>query len=357
MTTAIIYSPVYLEHRPHGYHPESPRRLEEAMEALRSFGLLDQEHCVIVEPRLATLEDLMLVHDKAYVERVKRLVESGTRYLDGDTYLSPRSFEAALLAAGGVMKACEIVLEGKYINAFALVRPPGHHAGVYGKALGAASQGFCIFNNVAVGVMHLLRRKGLGRVMILDIDCHHGNGTQDIFYESSQVLYVSFHQDPRTLYPGTGYVDEIGVGEGKGYNINIPLPPGSADDAYMKAWAEIVEPVSRSFNPEFVVMSVGYDAHHDDPITMMGLSTQGYVDLFNKALELAASTCNGRFVAALEGGYGMFLAESVAATIASMSGVSLPITSQRTMSKDEVMKRVEGVLMRLKENLKGIWSF
>ena len=182
MTTALVYSPAYLDHRPRGYHPESPSRLEEILKALRDFGLLDGGGCVVVEPRSAGLEDLYLVHASAYVERVKRLVESGAAYLDGDTYLSPRSFDVALLALGGALKACDLVLDGAYSNAYALVRPPGHHAGIYGRALSAPSQGFCIFNNVAAAAAHLLKRRGLKRVAILDIDCHHGNGTQDVFY-------------------------------------------------------------------------------------------------------------------------------------------------------------------------------
>ncbi len=355
MATAVIYSPVYLEHRPHGYHPESPKRLEEALSALKDFGLLDSDRCLLVDPSPASEDDLALVHDRSYVARVKRLVESGARYLDGDTYLSPRSYDAALMAAGGVMKACDLVMEGSFNNAFALVRPPGHHAGVYGRALGAASQGFCIFNNIAVAAAHLIKRRGLQRVLILDIDCHHGNGTQDIFYSSKEVLYVSFHQDPRTLYPGTGYVDEVGVDEGRGFNVNIPLPPGSGDDAYMKAWNEVVKPLVEAFKPEFVLMSVGYDAHHDDPITMMNLSTQGYVDLFSESLNVAEEFCSGRFVATLEGGYGPFLAESVAATVAAMAGIRLPITSSKTTSSDRVLRRVEEVLASLKAALKEYW--
>ncbi|RLF08923.1 MAG: histone deacetylase family protein [Thermoprotei archaeon] len=354
MTTAIVYSSSYLDHRPHGYHPESPKRLEEILQAVRDFGLLD-DRCKLVEPARAELQDLYLVHDPTYVERVRRLVESGASYLDGDTYLSPRSFEVALLALGGALKACDLVLEGSYSNAYALVRPPGHHAGVYGRALGAPSQGFCIFNNVAAAAAHLVKRRGLSRVVILDIDCHHGNGTQDIFYESSQVLYVSFHQDPRTLYPGTGFIDEVGVGEGAGFNVNLPLPPGSGDDAYLKAWDEVVEPVVSEFNPGFVLMSVGYDAHHDDPITMMNLSTQGYAELFRRALDLASKHCGGRFVACLEGGYGPFLGESAAATIAAMAGVELPLPAARTSSSDRVMDRLEEVLSGLKQLLRDKW--
>ncbi|MEM4700115.1 MAG: histone deacetylase [Candidatus Nezhaarchaeales archaeon] len=357
MPTAIVYSPAYLEHRPRGYHPESPHRLEEILRALRDFGLVDGGRCEIVEPRPASLEDLYLVHSPEYVRRVERLAASGASYLDGDTYLSPRSFEVALLAVGGAIEACDLVLKGSYDNSFALVRPPGHHAGTHGRALSAPSQGFCIFNNVAVAAAHLLRRRGLRRVAIIDIDCHHGNGTQDIFYGSSQVLYVSLHQDPRTIYPGTGFVDELGSGEGYGFNINIPMPPTSGDDVYSMAWREVVEPVVSQFEPEFVLASVGYDAHYDDPVTMMNLSTQGYVDLFEGALGLARRYCVGRFAACLEGGYGPYLGESAAATVAAMSGAPLPLATSRTTSSERVVKKVEATVAELKRLLKDRWRF
>lgn len=327
------------------------------MNALEKFNLLSSGRLALVEPYKAKVEDIQLVHDATYIERVRKLVEAGHRYLDVDTYLSPHSFDVALLAAGGVVKACDLVLEGGYSNVFALVRPPGHHAGIYGRALGAPSQGFCIFNNVAVGASYLINRRGLSRVLILDIDCHHGNGTQEVFYELNKVLYISLHQDPYTLYPGTGFIDEVGVSDGRGYNVNLPMAPNSGDDAYMKAWIEIVEPIATQFKPELVFMSVGYDAHYDDPVTMMNLSTRGYIDLFNKALELASSTCRGRFVAVLEGGYGRFLAESAAATIATMADINLPLGFKRTTSSREVIKRIESIILKLKEYLKDVWSF
>jgi len=356
LPTALIYSPAFLEHRPPWHHPESPQRLEEALRALRGFGLLDRGGCAIVEPRAASPEDLRLVHDGAYVERVERLARSGAPYLDGDTYLSPGSLNAASLALGGTLKACDLVLDGAYSNAYALVRPPGHHAGVFGAALGAPSQGFCIFNNVAAAAAHLVKRRGLRRVLILDVDCHHGNGTQEIFYESSQVLYVSFHQDPRTLYPGTGFVEEVGVGEGAGFNVNIPLPPRSGEDAYLMAWEEVVEPVALDFKPEFVLVSAGYDAHRDDPLTMMNLTTGGYAELFRRMLGLASRCCAGRLVAGLEGGYGPALGEGVAASVAAMMGSSIPLAEVSARSSEAVLRRLEGALARLKGLLKEWWK-
>jgi acetoin utilization deacetylase AcuC-like enzyme len=356
LPTAIIYSSAYLEHRPPYHHPESPQRLEEALRGLRGSGLLDRGGCTVVEPRAASPEDLCLVHDQAYVERVERLVRSGSPYLDGDTYLSPGSFNAATLALGGALKACDLVLDGAYSNAYALVRPPGHHAGAFGAALGVPSQGFCIFNNVAAAAAHLVKRRGLRRVLILDIDCHHGNGTQEIFYESSQVLYVSFHQDPRTLYPGTGFIDEVGVGEGAGFNVNIPLPPRSGEDAYLKAWGEVVEPIALEFKPEFVLASAGYDAHRDDPLTMMNLTTRSYAELFRRMLSLASRCCAGRFVAVLEGGYGSALREGVAASVAAMMGSSIPLTEESSRSSVEVLRRLEDTLAKLKALLKEWWK-
>jgi len=209
--TAVLYTPKYLNHDPGPTHPESPKRLEAIMEELNHSGLLETGKCSLIEPKRASIDDLKLVHEPDYIQLVEGYCASGGGLLDlGDTTVSPRSFETARFAVGGALEAVDLVMDGKFENAFALVRPPGHHAGPY------YAMGFCLFNNIAIAATHLLRERGLDRVLILDIDAHHGNATQEIFYSTNRVLYMSLHQDP-TGFPGTGFIDETGKGDGLGY--------------------------------------------------------------------------------------------------------------------------------------------
>lgn len=238
MNTALFYSPKFLEHDPGPDHPETPSRLKVIVDELSRSNLLRTEKCEYVEPRPARLEDLELVHERDYIKLVEKTCVSGGGLLDlGDTVVGPRSCEAATLAVGALIDAVNLVLDGKARNAFALVRPPGHHAGPY------YALGFCLFNNVAVAASYLLRRRNLERVLILDIDAHHGNGTQEIFYNSNKVLYISLHEDPEG-FPGTGFVDEIGEGEGIGYTVNVPFPFRAGDAVYERAFDEVVVPIS-----------------------------------------------------------------------------------------------------------------
>lgn len=310
MSVGYVYDPIYLEHNVPG-HPESPGRLQAIMSHLESTGLLAR--MAEVPPRDATLEELARVHSRALVEQVKAAADPyRDHWLDVDTYVVGKSYEAGLRAAGGVIAAADAVLDGEVESAVALVRPPGHHA-TPGQAMG-----FCLFNNVAVAAAHALARRA-ARVAIVDFDVHHGNGTQDTFYRDGRVLYFSTHQHP--FYPGTGNYSETGEGQGRGAIVNVPLPAGSGDEAYRRAYREVCEPVVRRFRPEVIFVSAGFDAHFADPLAQMLVSTRGYWAVASLLRELAGELCEGRIVYALEGGYDhMALAWSVRACVETLLG-------------------------------------
>ncbi len=325
------------------------------MNALRKNGFINNERCMLIPPRKASLDEIKLVHSEEYIDLVKEISERGGGYLDPDTPLSKESFEVALLAAGGILKICEKVLSREVRNGFGLVRPPGHHAGFKGRALSAPTAGFCVFNNVAIAAANLIRKQNFRKILILDLDCHHGNGTQEIFYSSSDVLFISLHQDPLTIYPGTGFIEEKGVGEGEGFNINIPLPPGSSDDIYIEFLDEVVMPVVKEFKPEFVLISAGFDAYKGDPITSMNLSSYGYSYAFLKALEIASISSAGRLVASLEGGYGEGLSRALVTVMSVLTGVSSPLKDKRTKSDPYVIGKARKVLEEIKKAFRDYW--
>ena len=292
MSTAYVYDPIYLEHNLPG-HPENKERLVRIMGLLGKQGML--ERLVAVEATPVSLERLTRNHSQSYIDTVRQMAERGGGHLDLDTYMGTRSYQAALMAAGGLVNAVEAVLEGEVGNAFALVRPPGHHA------LTARGMGFCIFNNVAVVAHYALQEEGLERVLIVDFDVHHGNGTQDAFYDESSVLYFSTHQYP--YYPGTGHWREIGRGEGVGYTANVPLPGGVGDKGYGYIFDEFLYPLAERYRPQLILVSAGYDAHWADPLAVMQLSITGYAGLTRTLKMMADELCEGRLIFTLEGGY------------------------------------------------------
>jgi acetoin utilization deacetylase AcuC-like enzyme len=292
MKVGLVYGPVYLEHDTGG-HIENKQRLVEVMALLESSGVAAQ--LVKVTPRLATGEEVGAVHTLHHIQHVEGVARSGGGWLDGDTVASPKSYQVALYAAGGALSGLEAVMAGQVDAAFALVRPPGHHA-TPGQAMG-----FCLFNNIAIAARHALGHYGLERVLIVDFDVHHGNGTQDIFNEDPQVLYFSTHQYP--LYPGTGFYDEVGQDEGIGTKVNMPLPPGCGDDEYQRAFEEVLVPVARRFKPQVIMVSAGYDAHWADPISLMQVSVSGFASMVATIKGLAQELCSGRLLLCLEGGY------------------------------------------------------
>lgn len=351
MNTAIVYTPKYLDHDTGLDHPETPDRLRVIVEELNRSGLLKTRKCSILTPKPAKLKDLELVHEPDYIELVQRSCAIGGGLLDlGDTMVGAESCKVAFLAVGGVLDAVNLVVNGKARNAFALVRPPGHHAGPY------YALGFCLFNNVAIAAVHMLRHLGFNRVLILDIDAHHGNGTQEIFYDTNKVLYVSLHQDPRG-FPGTGFMDETGEGEGLGYTINVPFPLRVDDRLYHKGFDQIAAPIIQQYKPQFILVSAGFDGHYTDPVGSLSLSMQGYSEVFSKILNLASQLCNGRLAVALEGGYNLnFLGKMVTSAIARIAGIPYEIRDKSPMAHPRIRKNAEQVLSNVRRIQSSFWQ-
>jgi acetoin utilization deacetylase AcuC-like enzyme len=288
---ALYDDPVFREHDAGPGHPERPERLEAVRRGLRAAGL--EAEMTPLAARPATQDELARVHTARHIDEVAATAGHNRRF-DPDTAASPRSYAAALRAAGTVVDAVDRVLDGSLDRAFCAVRPPGHHA------TADRAMGFCLFNNVAVGAAHALAR-GLGRVAILDFDVHHGNGTQDIFRAEPRVLYVSSHQFP--FYPGTGALDEVGEGDGRGFTVNLPMPAGLGDGDYLRAYREIVTPVALAFDPELVLVSAGFDAFGGDPLAGMELTVPGFAALADVCAGVSGGAARGRVIAVLEGGY------------------------------------------------------
>jgi len=296
MRIALVYDEKYLEHEQYPTHPERRERLAYTMAYLLEEGILSMGIIDIVKPRLATREEVLRVHTEEYLDYLEYLNEVGGM-IDLDTPAPRRFLTYALLAAGGAIVAGEVAIEGIYSRAFALVRPPGHHAKP------SKGAGFCYLNNIAILTEHLRTKYGVKRVAILDWDAHFGDGTYEIYEDDSEVLYVSIHQDPLTLYPGKGFIHEIGRGDARGTKVCIPVPPGTGDEEYLYIFDELIAPLVEWFEPEIVLVSAGQDCHFSDPITWLGISAQGYAKLMSRTVELAKKVCQGRVVAVLEGGY------------------------------------------------------
>ncbi|MCD6518711.1 MAG: histone deacetylase [Anaerolineae bacterium] len=311
MKVGYVYDPIYLEHDT-GDHPERKERLLAILTRLKEEGLW--ERLVPLQAQEAPLEDLARIHQRVLIDRVRRLAEHGGGYLDADTPLGARSFQVARWAAGGAIAATRAVLSGQVQSAYALVRPPGHHA------TPSRSMGFCLFNNVAVAAGWALNQGGLSRVAIIDFDVHHGNGTQEAFETDPRVLYVSTHQYP--FYPGTGHWQDWGKGLGEGTCLNIPLPAYTGDEGYKGAYERLVFPKVRMFHPELILVSAGYDAHWADPLAWMLLSFEGYRFIIEGIRSLAEELCAGRLVFVLEGGYDLqVLSYGVSLTFAILLGL------------------------------------
>ena len=305
--TGLVYHPAYLDHDMGAGHPESPNRLLAIMQQLERSGTAAQ--IKRIEPRRAEDEWITEIHSRSYVAALnKHQPASGRVALDPDTSMSPGSLPAAYLAAGGALAAVDAIMRGEVEHAFCAVRPPGHHA-ESGRAMG-----FCLFNNVAIAARYAQKQYGLGRVLIVDWDVHHGNGTQHTFEEDPSILFFSTHQYPH--YPGTGGSTEQGTGAGEGFTINVPMQAGDGDDEYHEAFVDVLLPAAETFKPEFVIISAGFDAHRDDPLASMGLTEAGYTDLTGIVAGIAKRHAKGRLLSSLEGGYNLTaLAGSVDAHI------------------------------------------
>ncbi len=310
--TGLIYHEDYLKHDTGKTHPERKERLTAIINRLEGKKLLEQ--LIVIKAIPATPQWIALVHSPEYIAEVEKTCEGGKQYLhSNDTMISKDSYATALLATGGVLCAIDAVMEGKAKNAFCAIRPPGHHAS-RNKAMG-----FCIFNNIAIGARYLQRKYRLAKILIVDFDVHHGNGTQDIFYDDPNVFYFSIHRSP--FYPGSGNADEKGVGKGYGYTVNVPLAKGDGDREYINAFNEIFKPQALAFHPDFVLVSAGFDAYKNDPLGGMNVSSEGYATISKIINEIAVECCGGRLVSVLEGGYDLDgLAASVEAHISILIG-------------------------------------
>ncbi len=291
-SVGFVYDPLYLEHET-GAHPENPDRMRATLTLLEESGLLPR--LCRIAARDATPDELALVHDPRYVAAVHRAAQDGGGWVDPDTLITPRSYDVAARVVGGTLAAVDAVAAGDVRSAFCLVRPPGHHA------TPVQAMGFCLFNHVAIAAAYARERHGIGRVAIVDFDVHHGNGTQEAFYDDPGVLYVSTHEYP--FYPGTGAASETGAGEGRGCNINIPMPHRSGDEQYRRVFEEAVVPALRRYRPGIILVSAGFDAHFAEEIADERLSVAGYGALVSMIKAAADELCGGRIVAALEGGY------------------------------------------------------
>ncbi len=316
MSTGIVIDRRYEEHDPGAYHPERPDRIR----ALLAWVEEHASDLILVPAREASVEEICLVHDPPYVQRVAATAHEPWFAFDPDTRTCPRSYDAARLAAGAVLALADAVVAGEVDNGFAFVRPPGHHAER------ARAMGFCLFNNVAVGAEYLRQKYGVERVLIVDWDVHHGNGTQHIFEDDPGVLYLSTHQFP--FYPGTGALEEVGWGAGRGFTVNLPLPAGMGDAEFEAIFERVVVPVAESYSPDFVLISAGFDAHERDPLAQLRATERAFRHMARCLLEVAARCAGGRCVAVLEGGYDLLaLVRSAEAVVEEFAGKHPPLVA------------------------------
>jgi acetoin utilization deacetylase AcuC-like enzyme len=305
MTTALAYDERFCEHDTGPGHPERPQRVRAIEKHLRACGLWHRFDMVSFDA--ADDRSIEAIHDSAYMERLEASCRDGLGFIDtAESVVCPRSAEIARLAVGAALAAVDAVVEQRAANAFCALRPPGHHAER------DRSMGFCLFNNVAVAANYAIERHGLERVAIVDFDVHHGNGTQHTFEQRADVLFVSLHEDPACLYPGTGFACETGHGEGAGFTINLPMAPHSADESYREAFEETVLPALELFGPKMLFVSAGFDASAADPLAHLMVTPDGFAWMTEQLAAVAARTCGGRIVSLLEGGYDLAsLAECV----------------------------------------------
>jgi acetoin utilization deacetylase AcuC-like enzyme len=313
MKTGVVRDKRFMDHDMGAYHVETPQRIEVLNR------MLDESPPVpylAIGPRPATEEELGWIHERGYIDLIRSTAGKMVP-LDGDTTAGPKTFDTALLAAGGLLEGLDRIMDGTVGNALALVRPPGHHAEA------SRAMGFCFFNNIAIGAEHLVRSHGLKRVLVVDWDLHHGNGTERAFYERRDVMYFSTHQSP--LYPGTGAVRSFGRGDGYGYNLNVPLLAGKGDADFLCIFERILAPVAAQFEPEFVLASVGFDIAAEDPLGGMAVTAAGFGHLAASLVAIAGRTAAGRLALVLEGGYDLrALKEGVAQVMTAMARRETP---------------------------------
>jgi len=327
------------------YHPECPERLEAIYAMLEGPDM--KGAFVQVPVREVDRQDLLRIHSQGYVERLESTAGVEYTYLDPDTQTCASSYEAALLAAGGLCQAIAMVVSGELHNAFALVRPPGHHAER------SEARGFCLFNNIAIGARYAQEHLGLKRILIADWDLHHGNGTQHTFDSDPSVLYFSSHQYP--YYPGTGAFDEAGRGEGKGFTVNVPLTIGYGDGEYLGIYEKILKPIALEFKPDMILVSAGFDIYIGDPLGGMNVTPKGFAGLTRTLMDMAEECCGGRLVLTLEGGYDINgERDSVKEVLKELAGVSRTAVAELLASGEEAA--VNYVLDRARQTHHRHWK-
>lgn len=328
--TAVFKDPLFLDHDPGFDHPESPERLKGIYKILEGKALRD---CFLVpEFQAASHEIISLNHSDSLIARVSETAGKIFDSLDPDTKTSPDSYAAACLAVGALIKGIDLLMAGDIDNGFALVRPPGHHAERN------QSMGFCLFNNVAIAARYAIESLGLERVMIVDWDLHHGNGTQHSFYESEKVLYLSTHQYP--YYPGSGSLQETGRGKGAGFTVNVPLPGYQRDVDYATIFDDLVVPIGREYKPQLILISAGFDIYKGDPLGAMEVTAQGFAYMTRRLVELAEEVCSGRLLVTLEGGYNLDgQRDGILAVLGELLGQALD-TGQLTNMDDATATRL-----------------
>lgn len=345
--TGIVQDNRYMDHVANSYHPESQERLQVVYKMMQEPDL--QGKLVEIQPRMATDEELELIHVRRYIQLVASTAGRDFTMLDPDTYACSQSYVTAKLAAGGTLVAAEKVIKGELDNAFALIRPPGHHAE------SNRAMGFCLFNNVAIAAGYAIKTHNIKRALIIDWDLHHGNGTQHSFYERADVLYFSSHQFP--YYPGTGYINEMGSGAGKGFTVNVPLQAGPGDAEYMKVFEEILEPIALEYKPEIVFVSAGFDIYYQDPLGGMQVTPAGFANLAKIVLEFARKTCNGKVVFVLEGGYHLNgLRDSIKEVLKTMQGEILAEGRDEKIRGMVDSQMIDPVIRKVKEAQKPFWK-
>jgi acetoin utilization deacetylase AcuC-like enzyme len=346
--TGIVKDQRYLEHVMDMGHPESPERLKAIYQMLEEKEMKNLVESVT--PRAATREELEMNHTSKYIDLIASTAGKPYYRLDMDTSTCAKSYEAALFAAGGLLELIKAVMEGKVHNGFAMVRPPGHHAER------DRAMGFCLFNNVAIGAYYALKNFSLEKILIVDWDVHHGNGTQNSFYEDPRVLYFSTHRYG-FFYPGTGAATEVGKGKGEGFNVNVPISTGGSDADYGILFERILKPIALEYQPQLILISAGFDTHHDDPLGGMEVTEVGFARMTQILMEIANTTAQGRLAISLEGGYDVKgQSRSVKAVLKELAQVS-SLDKKEILEKENAnAPRMERFINQLKEIQKRYWK-
>jgi acetoin utilization deacetylase AcuC-like enzyme len=342
MRTGVIQDDIFLQHDTGPFHPERRERLVSIHDGLSVYT--HKSELLTLKPRQAVETELELIHPRPHIQRIQQTSGQKQMQLDPDTVTSALSYEVARHAAGALLVLIDAVLAGEIQNGFALVRPPGHHAEP------DRAMGFCLFSNAAIGAAYALQKYKLSKVMIVDFDVHHGNGTQKAFYHRQDVLYVSTHQWP--LYPGTGDFPELGEGSGKGFTVNFPLPSGTDDATYNLLFERAILPIGRAYRPDLLLVSAGYDAYVEDPLAGMELTSEGFAGISQSLVSLGNEVCRGKVIFLLEGGYHLRgLQASVLRSLDVLTGHS------RTERRWEVSAGYETILEKSRRAFGAYWKF